>query len=328
MTEKKRVKHRLRKEFLYYGALFLLGIARLLPARALYAVFERGGACAWRLLRRERRKTLDNLAIAYGGEKSAAERERIGRELFVNLGRNMAELALYHRLDAERVKGFVRMEGKEIVDRELAKGKGIIIITGHLGNWELIPTYFMIMGYHGGVVARRVYYEKYEKLLLRLRLSKGFRVFYRDESPREILKTLKSNGVVGILADQDVRKLDGVFVDFFGRPAYTPTAPVLIAMKSGAPLVPARIVRQGRSHRIIVDEPVPIRRTGDRAADILHNTDAWSRIIERYVREHPDQWVWMHRRWRTRPGDTLRKTQGSKRLEHKHPGAAPTGRVS
>lgn len=299
---RKKLGRRARKELLYLGALLLLGVARLLPARALYAVSEFAGRCAFRLLGRERRKTLDNLAAAYGGAKGPAERRRIGRELFVNLGRNMAELALYHRLDAPRLRGLIRMEGREIVDRELAKGKGIIVITGHLGNWELIPAFFAALGYRGGVVARRVYYEKYERLLSRLRASKGFKVFYRDESPREILKTLRSNGVVGILADQDVRKLDGVFVDFFGRPAYTPTAPVLIAMKSGAPLVPARIIREGRAHRIVVDEPIPMLRTGDRAADILRNTEAWSRVIERYVREHPEQWVWMHRRWRTRPG--------------------------
>ena len=189
----------------------------------------------------------------------------------------------------------------------------IIIITGHLGNWELIPAYFVSVGLHGGVVARRVYYEKYERLLSRLRLSKGFRVFYRDESPRAILKTLKNNEVVGILADQDVRKLDGVFVEFFGRPAYTPTAPVLIAMKTGAPLIPARIVREGRKHRIVVDEPIPLRRSGDREADLVHNTQAWSRVIERYIREHPDQWVWMHRRWRTRPEDVARR-RGTPRL--------------
>ncbi|MEI6634534.1 MAG: lysophospholipid acyltransferase family protein [Chlamydiota bacterium] len=303
----KKIKHRFRKEFLYYCALALLEGSRLIPARLLYVLCAGGGWCAYSLLRRERRKALDNLALAYGGEKSARERTRIARAVFANMGRTMAELALSPRLDAARLHELVSMEGKEIVDRERKKGKGIIIITGHLGNWEFIPAYFVSVGLRGGVVARRVYYEKYERLLSRLRLSKGFRVFYRDESPREILKALKNNEVVGILADQDVRKLDGVFVEFFGRPAYTPTAPVLIAMKTGAPLIPARIVREGRKHRIIIDEPIPMRVTGDREADIVHNTQAWSRCIERYIREHPDQWVWMHRRWRTRPEDVARR---------------------
>ena len=118
---RKKLGRRARKELLYLGALLLLGVARLLPARALDAVSEFAGRCAFRLLGRERRKTLDNLAAAYGGAKGPAERRRIGRELFVNLGRNMAELALYHRLDAPRLRGLIRMEGREIVDRELAR---------------------------------------------------------------------------------------------------------------------------------------------------------------------------------------------------------------
>ena len=309
----RKVRHRFRKDLLYYAAVGLLAPARVVPARLLFALFSGAGWCAYHLLRRERRKALDNLAAAFGGEMTAAERARIARGVFVNQGKTMAELALSPRMDSAALHRLVSMEGREIIDREKRKGKGIIIITGHLGNWELIPAYFVSVGLHGGVVARRVYYEKYERLLSRLRLSKGFRVFYRDESPRAILKTLKNNEVVGILADQDVRKLDGVFVEFFGRPAYTPTAPVLIAMKTGAPLIPARIVREGRKHRIVVDEPIPLRRSGDREADLVHNTQAWSRVIERYIREHPDQWVWMHRRWRTRPEDVARR-RGTPRL--------------
>ena len=309
----RKVRHRFRKDLLYYAAVGLLAAARVVPARLLFALFSGAGWCAYHLLRRERRKALDNLAAAFGGEMTAAERARIARGVFVNQGKTMAELALSPRMDSAALHRLVSMEGREIIDREKRKGKGIIIITGHLGNWELIPAFFSSVVLHGGVVARRVYYEKYERLLSRLRLSKGFRVFYRDESPRAILKTLKNNEVVGILADQDVRKLDGVFVEFFGRPAYTPTAPVLIAMKTGAPLIPARIVREGRKHRIVVDEPIPLRRSGDREADLVHNTQAWSRVIERYIREHPDQWVWMHRRWRTRPEDVARR-RGTPRL--------------
>ncbi|MDD5556510.1 MAG: lysophospholipid acyltransferase family protein [bacterium] len=309
----KRVRHKFRKEFLYWCAVALLAGSRLIPGRALYALGTAGGWCAYHLLRRERRKTLANLELALGRELGGAERRRLARAVFVNLGRNVTELALYSRLTNENIHGLVRIEGREIVDRALAGGRGIIIITGHIGNWELIPTYFAALGYRGGVVARRLYYEKYERLLYRLRRSRGFRIFYRDEPPREILRTLRNNGVIGILADQDVRKLDGVFVDFFGIPAYTPTAPVLIAARSGAPLVPARIIREGRRHRIVIDEPIHLRRTGDREADLVRATQAWSDRIERYVRERPEQWVWMHRRWKTRPEAVLARRRAAAR---------------
>ena len=298
-----KVKHKFRKDFLYYCAVALLSLARLVPARALFALGTAGGWCAYYFLGRERRRALAHLELALGDQKSAAERGRIAREAFVNLGRNLSELALYPRLTDDNIHQLVSMEGREVLERARAEGRGIIIITGHIGNWELIPTYFLAIGFTGGVVARRIYYEKYERLLYRLRRSKRFRVFYRDESPKEILRTLKNNEVVGILADQDVRKLPGVFVDFFGIPAYTPTAPVLIAMKSGAPLIPGHIVRKGRNHTIIIEEPLALRSTGDKKADLVYNTQLWSRSIERYIRERPDQWVWMHRRWRTRPED-------------------------
>lgn len=305
----KKIKHKFRKELLYYCAVVLLAVSSIIPARLLFAIGTAGGWCAYYLLKRERRKTLANLALAYGGEKSAAERARLARAVFVNLGRNLSELALYPRLDDARFLQLVTMEGRNILDRELRKGKGVLIITGHIGNWELFPSFIIASGYTGGVVARRAYYEKYERLLLGLRRSKGFRVFYRDESPKEILKTLRNNEIIGILADQDVRKLDGVFVSFFGIPAYTPTAPVLIAMKSRASLIPGRIVREGRKHCIRLDEPLALRSTGDRESDVVYNTQQWSNCIERYVREHPEQWVWMHRRWRTRPEDVAaRKT--------------------
>jgi len=310
MAEK--VKHKIRKELLYYCAVVLLAVARVIPARAIFAIGTCGGWCAYYLLRRERRRALANLALAYGQEKSATERIRIARAVFVNLGRNLSELALYPRLDDAHFSRLVTMEGRETIDRELRKGKGILIITGHIGNWELFPSFIIASGYSGGVVARRAYYEKYERLLLGLRRSKGFRVFYRDESPKEVLRTLRNNEIIGILADQDVRKLDGVFVDFFGITAYTPTAPVLIAAKSGAALIPARIVREGRRHRICIEEPIVLRATGDRESDLLYNTQQWSDCIERYIRAHPEQWVWMHRRWRTRPEDVAgRKAPGT-----------------
>ena len=303
----KKIKHKFRKDFLYYCAVVLLTVSRAIPARMLFAIGTAGGWCAYYLLKRERHKTLANLALAYGREKSAAERIRLARAVFVNLGRNLFELALYPRLDDAHFLQLVTMEGREILDRELRKGKGVLIITGHIGNWELFPSFIIASGYSGGVVARRAYYEKYERLLLGLRRSKGFRVFYRDESPKEILKTLRNNEIIGILADQDVRKLDGVFVNFFGIPAYTPTAPVLIAMKSKASFIPGRIVREGRRHCIRLEEPLTLRSTGDRESDLSYNTQQWSGCIERYIREHPEQWVWMHRRWRTRPEDVAVK---------------------
>jgi KDO2-lipid IV(A) lauroyltransferase len=128
-------------------------------------------------------------------------------------------------------------------------------------------------------------------------------VIYRDESPRKMLKTLKKNWIVGIVADQDVDSVDGVFVNFFGHQAYTPSGPVALARASGAVLLPVFIIREGDGHTIAIDEPIELRDTDDKEADLIYNTQKWSNVVESYIRKYPDQWVWMHRRWKTKNND-------------------------
>jgi Kdo2-lipid IVA lauroyltransferase/acyltransferase len=131
----------------------------------------------------------------------------------------------------------------------------------------------------------------------------GMEIVYQDESPRKLLRALRDGKIVALLADQDVPRLDGVFVPFFGRPAYTPTGPAALAVASGAELVLAHTLRVGRDrHRLVVTEPIAFDRS-DRDRAILEGTRAWCAMLERVIREHPEQWVWMHRRWRTAPAD-------------------------
>ncbi|MBN1353275.1 MAG: lysophospholipid acyltransferase family protein [Candidatus Omnitrophica bacterium] len=255
--------------------------------------------------KKERRTAIDNLRNSFP-EKSETEIRDIAISVFINLCKNGVEwVNMHYKLNAGNIDRWVTVEGRDIVDRALSRGNGVLMLASHFGNWELIPVYFLLKGYYGGVIARRIYFKGYDNFISGLRTSKGAIVVYRDESPKKILKILKNNGIVGILADQDVDSVDGVFVDFFGRKAYTPKAPVALAMASGAALIPCFMIREKNGHRLIVEKPIEIVEKTDKEDTIKLNTQAWSQIIERYIRKYPEQWVWIHRRWKTAPHETL-----------------------
>ena len=258
------------------------------------------GYLSYFFLPRERKRALQNLALALKNEKSADEMISIARALFCNLGRNLSELLRFPNLREQNIDSIVKIKGREKVDNALNRNKGVIILTAHLGNWELMAAYLSLKGYRGSVVARRIYYEGFDEVISKLRASASVKVIYRT-SAREMLKCLHGNGLLGILSDQDTDKVDGVFVDFFGRPAYTPVGPVVLALKTGASIVPCFIVRENGRHTIHVEEPLELLVTGDREKDLYVNTGRCSKVIESYIRKYPSQWVWMHQRWKQKP---------------------------
>ena len=277
-----------------------------LPAGARLRSGEILGSLAWRLAWRERRRALAHLEQAFGPERPAAELRRIGRECFRNLGRCVAEVCALHRARAEEVLGLFDAESAAPVERaaELAAASpGVIAVTAHLDNWELSAAYASARGMPLSVVARRIYFERYDRMVNELRRRFGAEVIYQDESPRKMLRALEAGRVLALLADQDVSRLDGVFVPFFGRPAYTPTGPVALAVASGAPVVVMYSLRTGRDrHRMVLEGPLEFDRAEKHRA-VLEGTRLWSARLEAVIREHPEQWVWMHRRWLTRPED-------------------------
>ena len=291
-------KKKFYRPILYYMLLGLRGFFMLLPFRF---GFEFAGFVGWlsfHLLGRERRKVLDHLAIAFP-EKSESEIRAIARRMFRNYGYTLAELALLDKL-IPRFGELITVTGREHFDRALKEGKGMTAIGAHFANWEIMAGYLAYIGYPNTVVARRIYYDKYDKLLIEARQKMKLMTIDRDQAAREVLKAFKNNQVVGFVADQDVETLDGVFVDFFGRPAFSPSAPVRFAVKAGAPVIPLFMIREGMRYRIIIEPAIEMTLTGDKERDIAANTQKWVSIQERYIREYPHLWVWNHKRWKTR----------------------------
>jgi len=299
------MKFKLRRYFLYYLARVMVFLFSLIPVKAALAIASGLGACAFYILPRYRKLTIDNLKSAFGSEKSQAEIEGVALGVFKNLGKNAVELVNLPKFNKARMDTFVRFRNRDRLDKAYERGRGIVLLTAHFGSWELMAAALRENGYPGVTIGRRIYFHKYDDFLNKLRKSRDVEVIYRDESPRKMLKTLKKNWIVGIVADQDVDSVDGVFVDFFGRKAYTPSGPVVLARASGAVLLPVFIIREGDWHTIAIDNPIDLRDTGDKEADLIYNTQKWSNVVESYIRKYPDQWVWMHRRWKTAPGDKL-----------------------
>ena len=291
-------KKKFYRPILYGALLTLKAVFFILPFQLTKAFAGWLGSLTFDLLPKEQKKVLEHLRIAFP-DKTEAELKRIGKENFRNYGHTLAELAMLEKLMPKFHK-IIRVEGKEYFDEALAQKKGIVAVSAHFGNWEILAGALSLMGYPGSVVAKRIYYEPYNRLLVGVRNKMGLQTIYRDESARDVVRALKENRVLGILADQDVEEVDGVFVNFFGKNAYTPSAPVKLAMKFDAPLILCFVIREkGLNHRIFIEKPIELQKSGDEAADVVANTQKWVSIQEAYIRRYPHLWVWNHKRWKT-----------------------------
>jgi len=283
---------------MYLGFQGLRVLALLLPLGAAQVLGRAIGRLGYWLLPGQRRLTLAHLERAFGASLEPGRRARIARGVFENLGQNIMEWLLLPKLSQQALQRQVACEGLEHLREALRKGNGVIGLTAHFGNWELIPLYLSSLGFEGAVLARRLRYPEYESFLVTLRAQRGVPTLARG-SVKEVAKVLRANHIVGMLPDQDIDSLEGIFVDFFGHPAYTPVGPAALSIMTGAPIVPCFLLREAGDYRLIIEPPVPMPQTNDRAQAIRELTQAWSRVVESYLRRAPDHWVWMHRRWKT-----------------------------
>lgn len=294
------MRYKYRRYFLYYLGRVFAFLVYLLPISIGVRIAALLGVCAYLILPKYRNITIANLQTAFGREKSQREIKDIARNVFVNLARSACEVINFPKINGKNIDRFVRIEGIEHIDRSFAAGRGTIVLASHFGNWELLGMTFRVKGYPGVTIGRKIYFYKYDDFLNRLRKSHDVNVIYRDDSPRKMLKALKDNRILGIVADQDVDSVDGVFVNFFGVPAYTPIGPVALARASGAMMIPCFVIREKAGHLLKIEEPIKLADTGDKEADIVTNTQRWSDVVESYIRKYPEQWVWMYKRWKTR----------------------------
>lgn len=250
---------------------------------------------------RHRNVARQNLRMAFGDTKSDEEINRIIKDVFRNLGQTAVEFFQIPSLTYKKALTSITPEHRERLDKCFEDGRGVVLLASHFGNWELMASVGALAEYKISAVARPLDDPVLEEIVRGIRESSGLMLIPRRTSALAAVRKLKRNEIVGILADQNTRK-QNVFVDFFGIKAATTPGPALLALRTGAHLVPVFMLRENPGeHRLIVEEPIEPVRTGDQEADVVATTQKCADILEKYVREYPSQWFWVHRRWRTRP---------------------------
>ncbi len=260
------------------------------------------GWLAYYLVKKERVKTIKNLTIAYGDEKSPGEIKSMAKKVFVNLGRAGAEVAIKMNVhDPETYFSNVEVVGKEHAEKAFARGKGVINIVPHLGCWEALSKAITMLGFSAGAVMKNLKNEKLNNWVINHRQFNGFKVLPRGSSYKAILQFLKENNSLGMLIDQDT-KVKSVFVDFYGKSAYTPIGAAMLALDSDATVYTTSYIRtKGHHYKFVFGEAMEVIRTGNREEELQLNTARFHAAVEKQIKEYPTQWVWMHDRWKTTP---------------------------
>ncbi len=260
------------------------------------------GLAAWALVPRLRRVGQRNLRLAFP-ERSEAERRAILRASLRGLGWQLAEFAQMSRYTAEQAGDLIRYDGLENYLAARARGRGVLVLTAHLGAWELSSFFHSLMGYPMAVVIRRLDHQRVDALVNGIRTLHGNRVLHKDDFARGLLKAMHGGETVGILMDTNMTPPQGVFVPFFGVEACTASGLARVALRSGAAVLPGFLLWERAEGRYVLHfgEEIPLLRTGDAEQDALANTALFTRTLESYIRRYPEQWLWVHRRWKTRP---------------------------
>jgi len=292
----------MRRQLEYAAAWPFIKILGILPrplARAFAIILAQ---VVYALHVRLRRVGMRNLALAFP-EKNEAERARILRGEFTSLGRQLAEVCRFPKYARGNIEQVVVYDGLENYERAYARGKGVLFLTAHFGGWELSAFAHSLHGHWLHVVMRPMDNQYLDRLIQRYRTMHGNKTVMKDDFVRGLLGAMKAGETVGILMDTNMTPPQGVFVDFFGIPACTASGLARIALRTDAAVVPGFTIWDEAlgKYRLRFDPALELIRTNDLEADIVANTRMFTKVIEDYVRKYPEQWLWVHRRWKTRP---------------------------
>ena len=251
---------------------------------------------------RHRRIALNNLELAWGDELDESARKNIAQRNFIHLSRVMLEVPYLRKLTPENLDSYVNFRGLEHYNAALDKGKGLLVLASHFGNWEMMALAFSLRYHPANLVVRPLDNPVLDTLINGIRTRGGNQLITKKGSVRSVLRLLARGEVVVLLIDQNLAWYDGVFVPFFKEIACTNKALAVLALRTGAPVIPVYNVRQpDGSYQVVFEPEVALVRSGDTTRDIEDNTANFNRVIESYVRRYPEQWFWVHQRWKTRP---------------------------
>jgi KDO2-lipid IV(A) lauroyltransferase len=297
LVEKKRLKNWL----IYRFILILIAFFNLLPHRLSLFIGASFGKLAYLVLPESRKITFQNLKTAFP-QLPTDSRKKLSLKVFESLGRNAVDAVRLPKMSWEEIQKITKVEGIEHLEKAYSLGKGVIGVTGHISNFELLAAYVSLRGYKLSAIGRELYDPRLNELLIKNRQKMGVQNIYSTASVKEVIKVLNSGRMIGVLMDQDTSRVKGIYVDFFGKKARTPVGPVILALKLNVPIVPMAIVqtREG-NYKIFVREEVKPLVGKTKEENIYYLTQKCTEFLEQVIREYPDQWVWMHKRWLRTP---------------------------
>ena len=253
----------------------------------------------WWILDKNRRSiALNNLETAFSQEKSEAERTVLARQVFKNLGKVIFELGWSLRLNPKKFESYFRISGSENYYDAARMDKGVLLLTGHIGNWELLPIVLAMSGEYANILYRPLDFKPLDYFFIKARTRFGGQMLSKSGTMLKILKLLRKGQNITILLDQVVGLRYGVPVEFFGTRAHTNKGLAMMALRTGAPVVPVYLVRKGDKYVAEILPALPLIQTGDQTMDVEQNTQQYNDTLEAIIRHYPDQWFWVHRRWK------------------------------
>ena len=292
----------MREDFEYALVWLFVRVLGALPRSISRALGISLGVCFYVVAGRLRRVGIRNLQIAFP-DMPVARRRQIIFHLFVGFGRHLAEFCMFPRYTRENAHEVATYDGFENYEAARAAGRGVLLLTAHLGGWEIGSFVHSIFGHPIKIIVRRLDNRKVDALVERYRTLHGNHTFPKEDFARGLLAAMKASETVGILMDTNMTPPQGVFVDFFGVPACTAAGVARVALRSGATVVPAFTIwdKQLRKYRVRFDPALQMISSGNDDADATTNTAMFNRVIQDYATRYPEQWLWVHRRWKTRP---------------------------
>jgi KDO2-lipid IV(A) lauroyltransferase len=288
----------------------LLKLIGLFPKKLAQRIADLLGRIIFDVAKKHRKITMDNLTYAFGHQKQPQEIEKIARQVFINLVKCLFEIGWSLHLKESQFAEHFKIDGFRHMKNAYEKGKGVLALTAHFGNWELLTVIGVMIKFPINIVVRPLDFKPLDHFIFNLRTRFGGKIIPKERSIHTIIRSLHRGEIVVLLMDQNVDWYEGVFVDFMGHRACTNKGLALLALKTGAPVVPVFMVREKSGFRAEFGPEIFTVKTGDRQKDIEINTQEYNRVIEKFIRRYPDQWFWVHQRWKTKPYQPWPKESG------------------
>ena len=244
---------------------------------------------------------IGNLTYAFGCQKQPPEIKKIARQVFINLMQVVFEIGWSLKLKESQFAEHFKIDGYHHIKSAYEKGRGVLALTAHFGNWELLTIIAAMIRFPLNIVVRPLDFKPLDHFIFNLRTRYGGKIIPKQRSFRTIIKCLNRGEMVALLMDQNVDWYEGVFVDFMGHRACTNKGLAFLALKTEAPVIPVFLIREKKGFKAEFGPEIPTLKTGDKQKDIEANTREYNRVIENVIHRYPDQWFWIHQRWKTKP---------------------------